>query len=235
MSEQFLCVVPARGGSKRLPRKNILEIGGKPMISYSIQAALEADLFDRVYVATDDETIASTAREYGAVVPELMPESLCGDQVPSHQPAQHLAKKLADEGNKYDTLVLLQPTSPLRVPADIEDGVETFRSDDYDFVVSVSHIDPHYFHWAMEANEDDYWRMHFGDQYLKERPKLPDKFRPTGSVKIANLQALQREGHFFASKCGAFEVPRRRSVHVGTKFEFDVADSLLERRDGMWE
>lgn len=231
MTTNFLCVIPARGGSKRLPRKNVQEIDGKPMISYSIEAALDSDLFDDVYVATDDDEIKTVAREYGATVPYLMPNEICGDQVPSHQPAQHLAESLTSEGQTYESLVLLQPTSPLRTSGDILDGVEKYQSGDYNFVVSVTHIDPHYFHWAMEEDKDGYWKMYFGDEFLQERPLLPDKYRPNGSVKIADLSTLKDEGHFFGEKCGAFETPRRRSIHVGTQYEFDIAEGLLERRE----
>jgi len=235
MVSDYLCVVPARGGSKRLSRKNILEIDNKPMVAYSIQAAEETGIFDEIYVATDDEEIADIARKYGATVPYLMPDELCRDQAPSHQPAQHLAESLAEEGNAYETLVLLQPTSPLRIPADISDGIEKYKNGKYNFMVSVTHIDPHYFHWAMEEREDGYWQMHFGDRYMKERPLLPDKYRPNGSVKIAEISSLSNEGNFFGKKCGAFETPRRRSIHVGTEFEFDIAEGLLKQRKGTWE
>jgi CMP-N-acetylneuraminic acid synthetase len=235
MVSDYLCVVPARGGSNRLPRKNILEMDGEPMIAYTIRAAQEIGIFDEVYVATDDEETADIAREYGATVPYLMPDELCGDKVPSHQPAQHLAESLAEEGSKYETLVLLQPTSPLRIPADITDGINKYESGDYNFVVSVTHIDPHYFHWAVEEGDEEYWQMHFGDEYMKERPLLPDKYRPNGSVKIAHLPSLRDEGNFFGDKCGAFETPRQRSIHVGTKFEFDAAEGLLKQREGTWE
>lgn len=230
--DDLLCVIPARGGSKRVPRKNVLEMAGKPMIAYSIEAALETDLFDEVFVTTDDEEIAEISRAKGANVPELVPAELCGDQVPSHQPAQYLADTLLDR--RPDTLVLLQPTSPLRIPSDISDGVEQFLDGNFEFVVSVTHIDPHYFHWAMKQSDDGYWDMHFGDKYMKERPLLPDRFRPNGSVKIADLDALRETGNFFGEKCGAFETPRRRSIHVGTDFEFEIAEALLERRETKW-
>lgn len=235
MTSDYLCVVPARGGSKRLPRKNIREIDDEPMIAYSIRAAQETGLFDEIYVATEDDEIADIAREYGATVPYLMPDELCGDQIPSHQPAQHLANSLAEEGDKYEALVLLQPTSPLRIPSDIMEGIEKYENGDYKFVVSVTHIDPHYFHWAMEEREDGYWRMHFGDKYMKERPLLPDKYRPNGSVKIAEFPPLRDQGNFFGEKCGAFETPRRRSIHVGTRYEFDIAEGLLKQRENTWK
>lgn len=234
MTPNPLCVIPARGGSKRVPRKNIKDLAGKPMIAYSITAAEETRLFDDIYVATDDEEIADTSREYGATVPYLMPDELCGDMVASHQPAQHLAESLAEEGDERETLVLLQPTSPLRVPADIEDGLKTFHGENYEFTISVTHIDPHYFHWAMKERDDGYWEMHFGEKYIQERPTLPDRYRPNGSVKIATLDALRAEGNFFGEKCGAFKTPQRRSIHVGTEFEFEIAEALLSQREGKW-
>lgn len=233
MASEFLCVIPARGGSKRVPRKNIRDMDGEPMIGYSIRTAEKTDLFDDIYVATDDEEIKSVAQNYGATVPYLMPDDLCGDQVASHQPAQHLAKSLSEDGYDYDTLVLLQPTSPLRIPDDIQQGVEKYDNNNYNFVVSVTHIDPHYFHWAMEESDDGYWNMHFKDEYLKERPLLPDKYRPNGSIKIADIESLKKEGHFFGDKCGVIKTPRRRSIHVGTEFEFEITESLLEHRDEM--
>jgi len=210
-------------------------MAGEPMIAYSIWAAKRTKLFDDVYVATDDAEIADTSREYGATVPYLMPDELCGDMIPSHQPAQHLAESLAEEGDERDTLVLLQPTSPLRGPVDIEDGLKTFRGGDYDFTISVTHIDPHYFHWAMRESEDGYWEMHFGEKYMQERRTLPGRYRPNGSVKIATLDALRVEGNFFGEKCGAFETPQRRSIHIGTAFEFEIAEALLSRREGKVE
>jgi CMP-N-acetylneuraminic acid synthetase len=231
MDSKFLCVIPARGGSKRVPNKNIRDMDGEPMISYSIRVAQNTALFDDIYVATEDEEIRNIAQEYGATVPYLMPDDLCGDKVASHQPAQHLARSLSEEGYEYHTLVLLQPTSPLRIPDDIQQGVEKYNNGNYNFIVSVTHIDPHYFHWAMEENDDGYWNMHFGDEYLKERPLLPDKYRPNGSIKIADIESLKQKGHFFGDKCGVIETPRRRSIHVGTEFEFEITESLLERRN----
>lgn len=234
MTEDSLCVIPARGGSKRLPKKNIREIDGKPMISYSIEAAQESNYINKVFVATDDEEIADVAREFGASVPYLMPDDICGDLVPSHEPAQHLAESLADEDDYRDTIVLLQPTSPLRIPSDIDRGIDKYSNSNSDFVISVTDIDPHYFHWAMKEGENGYWEMHFGDLYMKERPLLPDRYRPNGSIKIADLAALQDQGNFFGERCEVIETPRRRSIHVGDGFEFDLAESLLERRSSKW-
>lgn len=245
MSSDLLCAIPARSGSERLPEKNIKPLSGKPMLAYSIETAFDTGLFDEVFVCTDDPDYADIAREYGATVPVLMPEDLCGPMVPSHEPCQYLAAWLEDErGDQWKTLVCLQPTSPLRASKDIIKGVEKFSESEptgnetgtatenrtYDFVVSATKIDPHYFHWAIEPNDgDSYWSMYFGDQYMRERPLLPQMYRPNGSVKIADIDALADRGNFFGDRLGVVETPEERSIHVGTAFDFELCEFLLER------
>lgn len=223
----MLCAIPARGGSKRLPRKNLRILAGKPLIAYTIEAARQSGLFETVYVCTEDKEIAEVARDYGASVPMLMPEELCGDLVASHIPCQRLAAHLAGLGHSTDILVCLQPTSPLRNVEDLKAAVNKSQSDDFDFVVSVTEVDPHNFHWAVVPNGDEYWHMYFGNQYLKERPLLPPVFRPNGSIKIARLQALARVGHFFGERLGVVETPPERSVHVALEFDFKLCELIL--------
>lgn len=220
----MLCVIPARGGSKRLPRKNLRVLAGKPLIAHTIEAARQSGLFESVYVCTEDKEIAGVARDYGANVPLLMPEEVCGDLVASHVPCQRLASHL---GQSTDILVCLQPTSPLRNVDDLKAAVNKFRGDDFDFVVSVTEVDPHNFHWAVVPDGGDYWRMYFGNQYLKERPLLPPVFRPNGSIKIARLQALTQVGHFFGEHLGVIETPPERSVHVALEFDFKLCELIL--------
>jgi CMP-N,N'-diacetyllegionaminic acid synthase len=227
VAEATLCAIPARGGSKRLHRKNLRVLSGKPMIAHSIEVARRSGLFDSVYVCTEDEEIATVARAWGATVPILMPEELCGDLVASHLPCQHLAEHLAAQGRSIETLVCLQPTSPLRSVGDLKASVEKFQSGDFDFVVSVTAVDPHDFHWAVVPDGGEYWRMYFGDQYMKERPLLPPVFRPNGSIKIARLPALAKTGHFFGERLGVVETPPERSVHVALEFDLKLCEQLL--------
>ncbi|MCK6580725.1 MAG: acylneuraminate cytidylyltransferase family protein [Anaerolineae bacterium] len=227
---RMLCAIPARGGSKRLPGKNILPLAGRPMLAYSIQAALDTGLFDAVYVCTDDQAIADVAQRFGAEVPFLMPPELCDDLVPSHQPCQHLAQVLGNSGDIYETLLCLQPSSPLRSVEDIVEAVRCWQDNDVDYVVSATFVDPHYFHWALQppVRDDDFWHMYFGKQYLKERPLLPPVYRPNGSIKIARLSALMEEGSFFGERLGVVETPEERSIHVATQFDFDLCQYLLD-------
>jgi CMP-N-acetylneuraminic acid synthetase len=226
----MLCAIPARGGSKRLPGKNLCHLAGKPLIAHTIEAARQSGLFETVYVCTEDRQIADVARAYGASVPILMPEELCGDLVASHIPCQHLASHLAGQGISTDTLVCLQPTSPLRNVHDLRAAVSKFQSGDYDFLVSVTPVDPHDFHWAVVPNGNEYWRMYFGNEYMKERPLLPPVFRPNGSIKIARLQSLAEAGSFFGQRMGVLETPPERSVHVALEFDLKLCELFLAER-----
>lgn len=221
-------MIPARAGSKRLPGKNLLPLAGKPMLAYSIEAARSAGC-DPVYVCTESEEIAKVARHYGADVPWLAPEELCGDLVSSHEPCQFVVERLASERQGGEVLLCLQPTSPLRSLEDIQSGIRRFHQGGVDFVVSVTPIDPHYFHWAMEKNATGYWQMYFGDRFMLERPLLPPMFRPNGSIKIGRLSALRQYGHFFGPKLAAIETPEERSIHVGTRADFDYCEFLLTK------
>lgn len=230
--KNILCAIPARAGSKRLPEKNIRQLHGKPMIAYSIEAARA--IFETVYVCTESESIASVAQEYGATVPVLAPEDLCDDLMPSHAPCTYIIEYLMQQRNfNIEAFVLLQPTSPLRSVDDIKAGLERFQQGDVDFVVSVTFIDPHYFHWALQPPDQDagrpYWKMYFEQQYMIERPLLPPVYRPNGSIKIAKLEALKSAGHFFGERLGIVETPEERSIHVATQVDFDLCEYFLSR------
>ena len=230
LSEAMLCMIPARGGSKRLPRKNLRALGGKPLIAYTIEAALRSGLFPAVYVCTDDEEIADVARGYGATVPTLVPTELCGDMVASHVPCQHVAVQLSKQGQKNDILVCLQPTSPLRSSDDIKSAITKFQTNHFDFVVSVTPLDPHEFHWAMALGSNGYWRMYFDGEFMKERPLLPAVYRPNGSIKLARLGILATVGNFFGERLGVVETPPERSVHVAEELDLKWCELLLRER-----
>jgi CMP-N-acetylneuraminic acid synthetase len=230
MIEKTICTIPARGGSKRLTRKNVRPLGGVPMIAHTVTTALKSGLFDRVYVCTEDEEIAGIACSYGASVPIMMPPEICGDLVASHIPCQHMATHVASGDAPFDNLVCLQPTSPLRSVEDLNAAVNEFETKDLDFLVSVTPVDPHDFHWAVVPDGNGYWHMHFGSLYLKERPLLPPVFRPNGSIKIARLPVLAQVGHFFGERMGVVETPPERSVHVALEFDLKLCEMLLAER-----
>ncbi len=223
-----LCVIPARRGSKRLAHKNILPLGGRPMLAYSIEAALESRLFDVVYVSTEDAEIGAVAAKHGALVHERSDE-LAGDLVSATDVCIDVLEARAAAGETHDAVVCLQPTSPLRTADDIRGSWDRFVTDDADYLVSVTPIDPHYFHWAVN-NRDGEWAMYFGDDFMLERPLLPPVFRPNGSIKIGRSGPMVERRNFFGPRLTVYETPEARSVHVAEQFDFDLTEFLLGQR-----
>lgn len=223
------CLIPARLGSRRIARKNVRPIAGRPMIAWTIQAAQDSGLFGAIHVCTEAEEIAEVAASLGAE-PHLVPEDLCGELVPSWKPCAHVAHELQARGEALNAIACLQPTSPLRSAQDIREGLELFERSGADFVVSVTPIDPHYFHWALEHKDDGSWAMTFGERYLLERELLPERYRPNGSIKVARLDVLEATGSFFGPSLACTITPAERSVHVGEELELRLAELLLSER-----
>lgn len=227
MAASPLCVIPARGGSKRLARKNVLLLAGRPMLAYTIDAARDSGVFEEVIVSTEDAEIARIAGEHGASV-HARPQALAGDMVSATDVCIDVCETRARKGQHYDALVCLQPSSPLRSSTDIAAAWNAFTAAGAAFLVSGTVIDPHYFHWAI-AREGDWWRMVFGATYLKERSLLPDRYRPNGAIKIGRIPDIIHERNFFGEELEMLEMPEARSVHVATAFDLALAEALMRR------
>ena len=220
-----LCAIPARLGSKRLAEKNIATLGGRPMLAYTIDAALESELFDAVYVSTEDAGIAALAAALGAV-PHARPVALAGDLVSATDVCLELLDARCADGGTYDAIVCLQPSSPLRTAADVRGAWERFVASGADFLVSVTPIDPHFFHWAVEPN-GEWSRLVFGERYLVERPLLPPVYRPNGAIKIGRSGPLANLRNFFGPRLATYDMPNERSLHVAEPFDLRLAESLF--------
>ena len=224
---QPLCVIPARRGSKRLPQKNILPLCGEPMLNYSVRAAIESGIFDYVYIYTEDDEIGEIAVRAGAIF-HRRPIKLAGDLLSATDVCLEIAHSLRDKGTNYDVIVCLQPSSPLRSAEDIKGSWQSFINAKASYLVSVTPIDPHYFHWAL-AEKPDGWEMYFGNKFMLERPLLPPVYRPNGSIKIAKLGELAVTKNFFGKPLATYITPDERSIHVAERFDFDVAEYLAQK------
>jgi CMP-N,N'-diacetyllegionaminic acid synthase len=220
-----LCVIPARRGSKRLPLKNILPLAGRPMLTHTIDAALSANVFDDVYVSTEDGEIAELASRAGATVHKRS-DVLAGDLVSATDVCIDVADSVDPNAQRYGAIVCLQPTSPLRNAADIRGSWVHFVETKASYLVSVTPIDPHYFHWAVHRAQDG-WAMYFGTQFLKERPLLPPVYRPNGAIKIGRVRELKDTRNFFGKGLEVFQMPEERSVHVAELFDLKLAEFLF--------
>ncbi len=224
------CLIPARGGSKRLANKNLHPIAGRPMLAYTVETALESGIFPSVIVSTEDDEIAGVARSLGAEVQQRPPD-LAGDLVSATDVCLHAYGVRDRSIGEVRGIVCLQPSSPLRSAEDIRQAWETFLESDADYLVSVTEIDPHYFHWAMRQHDGD-WGMWFGDEFLKERPLLPPVYRPNGAIKIGRPGPLMKRRNFFGPNLAVHSMPEERSVHVAFQFDADVAEAVLRRHAG---
>lgn len=221
-----LCVIPARGGSKRLPFKNGLPLAGRPMLEYTIAAARDSGVFDHVYVSTEDDRLAQIAGAAGADV-HRRPLELSGDLVSATDVCLQVATTRERAGEVYDSLVCLQPSSPVRNAADVRTAWDRFVASDADFLVSVTPVDPHYFHWAVHESSEG-WQMFFGDRFLVERPLLPPVFRPNGAIKIGRIERLRAAANFFGAPLEVYMMPEERSIHVADAWDFEQAKQALQ-------
>lgn len=195
------------------------------MIAYTIEAALQSGISDRVYVCTESEEIANISHSYGAKI-HFVDKEMAGDLVSSTVPCLDLLEKLESEGSSFDYLMNLQPTSPLRNSEDIVRASKKIVDEEADFLVSVTPIDPHYFHWAIKE-ENGNSKLFFGRKFLKERPLLPTVYRPNGAIKLGNVDPIKKLGHFFGDSLVTHEMPEERSIHVSNEFDLKCVKGIL--------
>lgn len=228
---RLLAVVPARGGSKGLPGKNIRPFAGLPLIAHTIQFAKLCAGIDRCIVSTDSPEIASVARGYGGEVPFLRPAELAEDETPMWAVVRHaLAAIERQEGNPYDVLLLLDPTSPAREPADLAGALERLSgAPDADGVIGVSR--PEFnpiWHCVVEQNGwmTDLFEAGPG---IDRRQEAPPVFRINGSLYVWRTPFVRREPHSWRRRGRhlLFEIPERRAMSIDTADEFDRAEALV--------
>ncbi|MBO4249546.1 acylneuraminate cytidylyltransferase family protein [Halomicrobium sp. IBSBa] len=227
----IFAIVPARGGSKRVPRKNIRSVGGKPLIAHTLEQSRRASEIDRTIVSTDSEEIATVAQNHGGEVPFMRPAELATDEASSLDVARHALDWVRSEGHDPDVLVLLQVTTPLRTVEDIDGAIRTLRDDpDVQSVVSVSEYEtpPH---WAVEC-EDGYLRPHFDAETLwgedvKRSQDVPTLYHPNGCLFAVETEQFDSEATFYTDQTAAYEMPRDRSLDIDEPFDLEIARALL--------
>lgn len=226
----IVCIIPARGGSKNMPRKNLIDFCGAPLISYTIIEAIKSNIFDIVYVATDNQEIADVSMKFGASIIEL-PDYLTDDVTQATLSCIYACKVICDK-KEYKNVMMLQPTSPLRINSDICGAFIKYKNCDSEFLTSAVPIDPHYFHWALTCNNEhsDYYKLFFDDTYMKHRKFLPTVYRPDGSIKIAKIKNLLETKNFFGKKLSIFEIPYERSIHIANAFDLELCEFLCKKR-----
>jgi len=231
-NKKLLAIIPARGGSKRLPRKNVLSLGGKPLIGWTIQAALRSRFVDHVVVSTDDEEIKDISIKYGADIPFMRPYELATDEATSVDVVLHLLRKLEEENKFYNYIILLQPTSPLRTAKNIDESVELLLLMGADAVISVCEAE-HSPLWCNKIPEDGDLSGFLDYSLLNKRSQDLEKYyRLNGAIYLCNADILKKEKtFFFSSRCYGYKMMNENSVDIDNSVDFALARCLLESLD----
>lgn len=227
----ILGVVPARGGSKGIARKNVADVAGKPLVAWTLDAAKAAAGLTRVVVSTEDPEIAAVCRSLGGDVPFLRPAELAQDRTPTLPVVLHaLAQAEAQDGRRYEAVVLLQPTTPLRQPEDIDRCVDLLRATGADSVVSV--VDVGGYHPLRMKKFEGERLVNYVEQAgenMRPRQELPPVFIRNGAI-YATRRAVIDGGALVGGDCRGYVMPADRSVNIDSPNDLLLADSLLRRR-----
>jgi CMP-N-acetylneuraminic acid synthetase len=228
---KILAIIPARGGSKGVPGKNIKRLAGKPLIAWTIETAQNTSCLDRIIVSTDDEKIAAIAREYGAEVPFLRPQEFAGDTSSDMEVYLHALGWLADNENYYpDIIVWLRPTAPLRLSCDIGNGVDKLIASGADWVRSVSLVE-HHPYWMFRLDDDRLRSFVDGvdiSKYLR-RQLLPPAYRVNGAVDVAWRKTLVEKNLLYCGDVRGCITPPERSVDIDTELDFVMAEAIIKK------
>lgn len=216
-------LIPARGGSKGIPRKNIKPIAGKPLIAWTIESALRSSLLDAVVVSTEDEEIAEVARRAGALVPFLRPAALAADDTPGLDPVLHAFEQLA----QFDAVLLLQPTSPMRTTDDIDACLRLAADRGAPSVVSVSEPDAHPY-WTYRIGNDGRLARLVDGAPVTRRQDLPLVGALNGALYFAERNWLLANGSLLGPETLAYMMTRERSVDLDTPLDWKIAELLLK-------
>lgn len=224
-----IAIITARSGSKGLKDKNIRILNGKPLMAYTIEAAIKSGMFDEIMVSTDSKEYASVAIKYGAKVPFLRTKKNSDDNASSWDVVKEVVKKYKDMGKEFNTVCMLQPTSPLRIAEDIVNGYKLFNEKKADTVIAVCKTQ-HSPLWSNTLDESNCMKGFISDDILNcPRQKLQQYYRINGALYIRKISTLYNEGNMYDCNCYAYVMPRERSVDIDTMLDFRIAQAMMER------
>lgn len=218
-----MAIIPARGGSKGIPRKNITLLNKKPLIAYTIDAALQSKYIDYTAVSTEDEEIAAISRSYGTDI-IMRPAELADDTIATKDVLLHAVSTLAEE---YDFLVLLQPTSPLRLSRHIDEAIELFESSCYDCLASVSPVEDHPFLIRQIAADGELSKLLPTNSSVR-RQDMPEYYRINGAIYINRISQLNLETSFNDNQVG-YIMPREYSIDIDNPIDLLIAEVMLKK------
>lgn len=225
-----LIIIPARGGSKGIPKKNIVPLNGRPLIDYSIKAALEIAPKERIVLSTDSQEIASVAQQCGLDVAYMRPAELATDTAGSREVMLDVMDWAERQGMDYDAVVLLQPTSPLRIAEDISGAMQLYH-DGVDMVVSVTEARSNPYYNCFETDDAGYLHVSKGDGLYTRRQDVPPAYEYNGAVYVINPVSIRLMPMGAFPRRIPYVMPSDRSIDIDAPIDLIIAGHLLSEKE----
>ena len=226
----ILGIIPARGGSKGVPGKNIKLLAGKPLLQYTVEVAQASKQLSRLILSSDDAAIIEVANTLNLEVPFVRPQNLAQDASPTLPVIQHALQFFISKGICFDAVCLLQITSPFRTVDFLDKAISKFIESKADSLISVQEI-PHEFnpHWAFVEDENNYLKVATGEKnIIPRRQELPSSFFRDGSIYITKTEVLKGENSLFGSKISHIKSPKETYVNIDTMEDWHKAEEIIK-------
>lgn len=224
-----IAIIPARSGSKGLKDKNIRLLNGKPLIAYSIEAAIGSGCFNTVHVSTDSVYYAEIAQRYGAEIPFLRNAETSSDSASSWDVVIEVLQKYAEQGQSYDSVMILQPTSPLRTIEDIQKGYQIMKEKQAEAVVSICETEYSPL-WCNTLPASGCMDGFISSDMLRPRQQLETYYRVNGAIYLISTRKLQTDRKLlYDESCYAYIMPKNRSVDIDDEFDFMLAEFIMKK------
>lgn len=232
MKPSILALIPARGGSKGLPKKNIRPLLGKPLIAWTIEAAKQSKHLTTVFVSTDDPEIAKVSQEYGISVPELRPADLSADKSSVYDAIYYHLDQFAKKDQHFDIIILLEPTSPLRKAGDIDRAIEVFikNCETVDSLISIGEVQLEH-PYSMKLVENGRVKPFIATQETyNQRQEMPVFYFPYGVIYLSKVKTLRESGTFYQKNTLPYIIERWQNYEINDIFDFYCVESVLKQQ-----
>jgi CMP-N,N'-diacetyllegionaminic acid synthase len=229
---RILAIIPARGGSKGVPRKNIKPLIGKPLIEYTINSALKSKLLTKVILSSDDEEIISFSRKLGVEVPFIRPENLAKDESSTIDVIKHALNHFSDKNENYDSVCLLQPTTPFRPKSLIDSSISEFVKNKTDSLVSVQ-IVPHQFNpnWIYEKTENNILkRLDSKNSLAKNRQSLKTYYHRDGAIYITKTDTIFKQNSIYGKTISYIRSSKDCKINIDSIEDWEEAENHIKKR-----
>lgn len=228
---RIIGLIPARGGSKGIPGKNLRSLGGKPLLQLAHEAAMGSGVVERVILSTDSEEIAALGRKVGIEVPFLRPPEFAQDDTPMIAVLKHMIEHLRAGGDVPDAIMILQPTAPLRRAEHLRKAGELLVPEEVDSVVGVTEIPQHYApHYAMKVTPEGRLTHYLPDSAsIKRRQDVPKAYSRDGTVYLFRLSTLEKYNDIYGANCIPLVVPSDETLNLDTPEDWEQAERVFAR------